>query len=238
MAQKTFKNFKVQNKKKLIIFGDGPSAEVVSEIVKEFHLFDILCFTVDRKYKKKNKLNSYKIIEYEKIKKIKNKKDYFCFVSVGYSNMNKNRQNICKKVKDDGFELTNIIHPNSNISRNIKIGENCFIMQDIHIHPFVKIGNNNFIWSGSIICHHVRIGNNCWFTSGSSVAGNTSIGNNCFFGINSTITNNIKIGNRAFVGAGSLVVKSLKNGSTVVRKPDSLHALASDDFLDLIKNKF
>jgi sugar O-acyltransferase (sialic acid O-acetyltransferase NeuD family) len=238
MAQKTFKNFKVQNKKKLIIFGDGPSAEVVSEIVKEFHLFDILCFTVDRKYKKKNKLNSYKIIEYEKIKKIKNKKDYFCFVSVGYSNMNKNRQNICKKVKDDGFELTNIIHPNSNISRNIKIGENCFIMQDIHIHPFVKIGNNNFIWSGTILSHHAQIGNNCWFTSGSSIAGQTKIGNNCFFGIGSTVTNNLKIGDECFIGAQTLVSKNLKNKDTVIRSSDSIYKLDSEKFLSLINNKF
>jgi sugar O-acyltransferase (sialic acid O-acetyltransferase NeuD family) len=224
--------------KKLIIFGDGPSAEVVSKIVEEYKLFSIECFTVNRKYLKKKKIFSYKIIEYEKIRKLKNKKEYFIFVSLGYSNLNKDREKIFHRVKSDGFKLVSIIHPLANICKSIKIGTNNFIMQDVHIHPLVNIGDNNFIWSGSIICHHVRIGNNCWFTSGSSVAGNTSIGNNCFFGINSTITNNIKIGNRVFVGAGSLVVKSLKNGSTVVRKPDSLHALASDDFLDLIKNKF
>jgi sugar O-acyltransferase (sialic acid O-acetyltransferase NeuD family) len=224
--------------KKLIIFGDGPSAEVVSKIVEEYKLFSIECFTVNRKYLKKKKIFSHKIIEYEKIRKLKNKKKYFFFVSLGYSNLNKDREKICQKVKSDGFKLVSIIHPLANICKSIKIGTNNFIMQDVHIHPLAKIGDNNFIWSGSIICHHVMIGNNCWFTSGSSIAGNTTIGNNCFFGINSTITNNIKIGNRVFIGAGSLVVKSLKNGSTVVRKPDNLHALSSDDFLELIKNKF
>jgi sugar O-acyltransferase (sialic acid O-acetyltransferase NeuD family) len=224
--------------KKLIIFGDGPSAEVVSKIVEEYKLFSIMCFTVNRKYLKKKKIFSYKIIEYEKIRKLKNKKEYFVFVSLGYSNLNQDREKIFQKVKSDGFMLASIIHPLANISKSVKIGTNNFIMQDVHIHPLVKIGDNNFIWSGSIICHHVVIGNNCWFTSGSSVAGNTTIGNNCFFGINSIITNNIKIGDRIFIGAGSLVVKSLKNGSTVVRKPDSLHALTSDDFLELIKNKF
>ena len=141
-------------------------------------------------------------------------------------------------IKKDGFKLTSIIHPKSNISKNVKIGENCFIMQDIHIHPFVKIGNNNFIWSGSIICHHVKIGNNCWFTSGSSVAGQAVIGNNCFFGINSTITNNIKIGSECFIGAQTLVSKNLKKKEVVIKPSDNVNKLDSTQFLNLINGKF
>ena len=225
-------------KKKLIIFGDGASAEVISKIVEEYKLFSIECFTIDKKYLKRKKVFSYNVLEYEKIKKIKNKKDYFVFVSVGYSNLNKNREKILERIQSDGFSLTSIIHPKANICKSVKIGKNNFIMQDVHIHPLVKIGNNNFIWSGAIISHHVKIGNNCWFTSGSSVAGNTSIGNNCFFGINSTIANNIKIGSETFVGAGTLVAKSLKNKSTVIRQSDNLHKLASNEFIKLINNKF
>jgi sugar O-acyltransferase (sialic acid O-acetyltransferase NeuD family) len=225
-------------KKKLIIFGDGPAAEVVASIVNEYKIFEIECVTVDKKYMNKNKLLSHKIIEYEKIKKIKNKKNFLFFVSLGYSNMNKDRQNVCKKIKDDGFKLTSIIHPKSNISKNVKIGENCFIMQDIHIHPFTKIGKNNFIWSGSIICHHVTIGNNCWFTSGSSVAGQTVIGNNCFFGINSTITNNLKIGNECFIGAQTLVSNNLKKKKVIIKPSDPINKLNSEQFLKLINNKF
>lgn len=225
-------------KKKLIIFGDGPSAEVVAKIIEEFKIFEIFCFTVNKKYLTNKKLFNHKIIEYEKLIKIKNKKDYLIFVSVGYSNLNKTREKILKKVKKDGFSLTSIIHPNANICKSVKFGHNNFIMQDVHIHPLVKIGNNNFIWSGSIISHHVKIGSNCWFTSGSSVAGKTKIGNNCFFGINSTIVNNVKIGNEVFVGAGALVNKDLKKQSTIIRKSDPLYGLKSNEFIKLIKNNF
>ena len=225
-------------KKKLIIFGDGPSAEVVSKIVDEYKIFEIFCFTVNKKFIRKKKLFNYKIIEYEKLVKIKNKKDYLIFVSLGYSDLNKLREKILKKVKKDGFKLTSIIHPKANICNSVKLGKNNFIMQDVHIHPLVKIGNNNFIWSGSIISHHVKIGNHCWFTSGSSIAGKTVIGNNCFFGINSTIVNDIKIGNEVFIGAGALVNKSIKKKSTIIRKSDLLYGLKSNDFIKLIKNKF
>lgn len=225
-------------KKKLIIFGDGPSAEVVANITEEFKIFEIFCFTVNKKYLAKKKLFNHKIIEYEKLIKIKNKKDYLIFVSVGYSNLNKTREKIFKKVKKDGFALTSIIHPNANICKSVKLGHNNFIMQDVHIHPLVKIGNNNFIWSGSIISHHVEIGSHCWFTSGSSIAGKSKIGNNCFFGINSTIVNNVKIGNEVFVGAGALVNKDLKKQSTIIRKSDPLYNLKSNEFIKLIKNNF
>lgn len=225
-------------KKKLIIFGDGPCAEVVSKIVDEYKIFEIFCFTVNKKFIRKKKLFNYKIIEYEKLVKIKNKKDYLIFVSLGYSDLNKLREKIFKKVKKDGFKLTSIIHPKANICNSVKLGNNNFIMQDVHIHPLVKIGNNNFIWSGSIISHHVKIGNHCWFTSGSSIAGKTVIGNNCFFGINSTIVNDIKIGNEVFIGAGALVNKSIKKKSTIIRKSDLLYGLKSNDFIKLIKNKF
>ena len=40
---------------KLIIFGNGFCAEVVAKIVLESNNFEIICFTVDKKYiKKKN----------------------------------------------------------------------------------------------------------------------------------------------------------------------------------------
>ena len=226
------------NKKKLIIFGDGPCAEVVMQIVEECKLFKIHYVTIDKKFKKKNYLHSYKITNYENIKKIKNKKDYVIFVALGYSNMNKDREIIYKRVKKDGFTVTNIIHPKSNVSKSVRIGENCFIMHDVHIHPFVKIGNNNFIWSGTILSHHVEVGNNCWFTSGSGIAGMSKIGNNCFLGINSTLINNLTIQNEVFIGARALVSKDISSKKVLISKGENYLDLDSSQFLQLINNKF
>jgi sugar O-acyltransferase (sialic acid O-acetyltransferase NeuD family) len=228
----------MSNKKKLIIFGSGPCAEVVIQIVEEHKLFDIKYVTIDKKYRQRNYLHNYKITNYENIKKIKNKKDYLIFVALGYSNMNKDRETICKRVKKDGFTLANIIHPKSNISKSVRIGKNCFVMQDVHIHPFVQIGNNNFIWSGTILCHHVKVGNNCWFTSGSSIAGMSKIGNNCFLGINSTLINNLTIKNEVFIGARALVSRNTNSKKVIISKGEDQLALDSSKFLQLINNKF
>lgn len=225
--------------KKLIIFGNGFCAEVVAKIVLENNNFEIICFTVDKKYIKKKKIFGKPVVDFESVKKkYKRRKDCYIFVATGYSSMNKIREKILKKIKKVGFNLTSIIHPKVILPNDFKFGKNCLIMNSVHIHPLVKIGNNNFLWPGSIISHHVKVGNNCWFTSGSSIAGNTVIGNNCFFGINSTITNNIKINDFSFIGARALVSKNLKKKSVVISPEDIKHKLDSLQFTNFLSNNF
>ena len=225
-------------KRKILIFGNGPSAEVVFKILKKIEKFEFVGFIVDKKYIHKKKIFGYPVFDFKYLVKKFPKKKYDIFISVGYSNMNLNREKIYKKIKKLGYKCPNIIDPLTNIPEDMKVGDNNFIMNEVHIHPLVKIGNNNFIWSGSIISHHVKVGNHCWFTSGSSVAGNTEIKNNCFFGLNSSIINNIKVGNKCFVGAHSLVSKNLKNKSVVISPPSTKHTLNSEQFTLLLNNKF
>ena len=225
-------------KENVIIFGNGPSAEVCAKVLFLNKKYQPICFTVDKKYIKKKKIFGLPVIDFKKIKNnFKPSKNKF-FVSVGYSSMNTTREKIIKKVKRLGYKCISIIHPKVNLPPDFVYGENCLIMNDVDIHPLVKIGKNNFIWSGAILCHHVKVGDNCWFTSGSSVAGNTKIGNNCFLGINATVTNNIKIKDECFIGARALVAKNLSKKSVVISKSDIIHKLNSYDFLKLINDKF
>ncbi|WP_440657137.1 acetyltransferase [Candidatus Pelagibacter sp. HIMB1509] len=223
---------------KLIIFGNGFSAEVVAKIVLDSKNYEIICFTVDKKYIKQKKIFGIPVIDFETVKKKYKKKDCSIFIATGYSNMNKIREKIFKNIKKIGFKIVSIIHPKAILPQDFKYGKNCLIMNSVNIHPLVKIGNNNFLWPGSIISHHVKVGNNCWFTSGSAVAGNTHIGNNCFFGINSTITNNLRINDYSFVGARALVSKNLKKKSVVISPEDLKHKLDSLQFTNFLSNNF
>ncbi len=225
-------------KRKIVIFGNGPSAEVVFKIISKIDYYEFVGFTVDKKFIKKKKLLNYPIYDFTEVKRKFSKNLYDIFISVGYSNMNVLREEIYKKVKKLGYNCPNIVDPDAKLPKDLKLGDNNFIMSNVHIHPLVKMGNNNFIWSGAIISHHVKVGNNCWFTSGSSVAGNTVIKNNCFFGLNSSIINNINIGNKCFIGARALISKNLKNKSVVISPADIKHKLNSDQFTFFLNNNF
>lgn len=225
-------------KRKILIFGNGPSAEVVFQILKKLDQYKFVGFTVDKKYIKKKKIFDYTVYDFNHVVQKFPKKEYDIFISVGYSNMNLKREKIYDRIKKLGYKTPNIIDPSANIPKDLKIGDNNFIMSDVHIHPLVEIGFDNFIWSGAIISHHVKVGNHCWFTSGSSIAGNTNIKNNCFFGLNSSVTNNIKVGNKVFVGAHSLVSKNLQNKSVVISPPTTKHKLNSEQFTFFLNNNF
>lgn len=225
-------------RKKLLIFGTGPSADVAFQIFQEFTNYIIEGFILDEKFIEKRKHLNKPVYPYEEIKKSASFKEIEIFVSIGYSNLNTTRRLKCEQVCEDGFVLASMVHPEAKLPANFKHGNNCFIMNDVHIHPYVEIGNNNFIWSGVTLCHHVTVGSHCWFTSGSLVAGNSIVGSHCFLGASSTITNNIKIGNHCFVGAGSLVTKNMANQTVIIREGDKPYRLNSEQFLKLINNKY
>ena len=181
---------------------------------------------------------NYPVINYENLKKIKNKKNYNFFVSVGYKNLNTDREKIINIVKNDKFKLISIFHPKVNLPYKIKFGENCLILQYAQFDPNVLIGNNNFFFNGVSISHNTKIGSSNYFASNCTIGGNTTIGNNCFFGINSTILNNLKLSNRVFVGANSFVNKNLKTKSVVIANPDKVLDYNSDKFLKIIDNNY
>ena len=159
--------------------------------------------------------------------------DYHMFVAIGYQELNQVRAQKCSEAKSKGFSLVSCIGQNANIPSDLIYGENCFIMDNVMIHPCVQLGMNNFIWSGVMIGHHSKIGNHCWLTSSSQVAGGVNMGDRCFLSINSTIGNQLNIGDDCFFGANSLITKCTNNDEVYLQQSTSAHRLNSRQFLKL-----
>ena len=222
---------------KLIIFGTGKTADVLYYFFSNHSKYNVIAFTVDKEYINSEEYNGLPIVPFEEVESLYDSQTHSMFVAIGYSRLNELRADKLIQSKDKGYKIISYIHPNSGVPSDLTYGENCFIMNDVHIHPHVNIGNNVFIWSGTIICHHSFIGDNCWFTSGVNIAGNVIIGRNCFFAINSTVTNDVKIGNKCLIGASALINKDTKDGSVMIEKSTSKYILDSDSFLILKNDK-
>jgi sugar O-acyltransferase (sialic acid O-acetyltransferase NeuD family) len=189
--------------------------------------------TVDEKFLSHDKKWGLPIVPFETLELKFSPKDYYMFVAVGYQELNQVREKKCLKAKKKGFSLVSCIGDKANIPSDLIYGENCFIMDNVMIHPCVQLGMNNFIWSGVTIGHHSKIGNHCWFTSSSQIAGGVSVGDRCFFSINSTISNQLKIGDDCFFGANSLVTKCTMDKQVYLQQSTSVHRLNSRQFLKL-----
>lgn len=219
--------------KKVIIFGVGENAQLLKYYLENDEKYKdeykVVAFTLDKDYIKEEIFMGLPLIPFEEIEKYYTPKDFYCFVAVGYRNMNELRARKLFQVKERGFKTMNYISSKACTYNDLEIGENNFIMDSQVIQPFVKIGNNNVFYGGGVISHHSVIGNNCFFTAGVVVAGNSTIKDNCFIGSNSVISDGSVIEYKTFISAGGRARKNTKKNGVYLAETSKRYDIDSDD---------
>lgn len=119
----------------------------------------------------------------------------------------------------DKISFCNIIHPNSQISKTVKMGVGNFVNVNASVNAQVEIGNHCIINTGCIIEHECRIDDFVHIAPGAVLAGNVGIGKGSFIGANTVIKQGIRIGENVIVGAGSVVIRDLPDNSKVAGNP-------------------
>jgi sugar O-acyltransferase (sialic acid O-acetyltransferase NeuD family) len=157
------------------------------------------------------------------------------FVALGYQDMNALRADRCAQARELGYTLVSYVHPDSGLPVDCVHGDNCFIMNQVLIHPRVVLGNNVFVWSGAMVGHHSSIGDNCWLTSCANISGVVQTGRNCFFAVNATVGHGITLGDECFIGANALVTKNAHDGEVYVAESTKPFRLNSRQFLRMSK---
>lgn len=208
----------------IIIFGNSVFAKLIYFYFKNYSEYRVVAFTVDKKYITSNELNGLPLVSFDEITELYPPSKYKMFIAIGYKSLNKLRSQKYFEAKKKGYSFASYIHPTSTISKDAKIGSNCFIFEDVIIQPFVKIGDNVLIWSGSVISHNVTIEDNCYLSPRVTVAGNTNIKKNSFLGINSTVRNNIEISKECIIGMGAVVLKNTIEKSVYIGNPAKLYS--------------
>ena len=195
--------------KKLIIVGLGETAELAYEYFTKDSDYDVIAFAADKKYIIKNVFYGLPVFSLESI--LLQSKDYintFFFVAISSGKLNYNRTEVYLKLKAHGLKFASYISSKAFVWDNVKIGENCFILENNVLQPFTKIGNNVVLWSGNHIGHRTVIDDNCFISSHVVISGYCRIGKNTFIGVNTSIADNIAIGKNNFITLGSVINKS------------------------------
>lgn len=202
-------------KRKLIIIGNGETAKIAYEYFTVDSEFEVKGFAIDKDYIKLPTFFDLPLVALENIEDKFPPSDYWIFVAVSSSKLNRVRTALYLKAKKMGYRCASYISSRAFIWRNTEIGENCFIFENNTIQPFVKIGNNVTIWSGNHIGHSTHIDDNCFISSHVVISGFCEIGKNSFLGVNCTIIDQVKIGSDSFIGAGALIQKSISPNTVV-----------------------
>lgn len=206
----------MDKKEKLIIIGDSAFAEIAYEYFTRDSEYDVVGFTVEKEYLKKENLFGLPIVPFETVVDLFSPNDHYFFAALVYTQSNKLRTRLYRAAKEMGYKPASYVSSHSFVWQNCKLGEHCFIFEDNTVQPFVKIGNNVILWSGNHIGHHSVIRDHCFISSHVVVSGFCEVGEYCFIGVNSTVSNNIRIGNECVVGAGTLVFGDVPDNKTVV----------------------
>lgn len=218
-------------KRRIVLFGTGKIADVLFYFLQHHSDFETVATTLDRSFLTATTWNGLPTIAFEEIERSYPPAEYGMFVALGYQELNALRARKCAEAKAKGYELISYIHPQSGLPSDCIYGENCFIMNQVMIHPHVRLGNNVFVWSGAMIGHHSSIGDHCWLTSCTNLSGVVTVGRNCFFAVNATVAHNVAIGDECFIGANALITKCTDDRQVYLADNTKAFRLDSHQFL-------
>jgi len=204
--------------KKIIIFGNDDFAQVAHFYFSQDSDFEVVAFTVHERFLKDKELFGLPILPFETIETIYPSSKFSMFIAIAYSKVNKVRAKVFEEAKSKAYNLVSYVNSKVTKWEEVKMGENCFILEDVVIQPFVEFGDDVIVWSGNHIGHHSKIGNHCFITSHVVISGNVRIGDYCFLGVNSTIRDGIKIANHCVIGAGAVILKDTKEKEVYTTK--------------------
>lgn len=186
--------------KRIVIFGISLFAKLMRKYIEGKK--DCICvgYTVDKEYIVESIFDGLPIIPFEEIENYYLADEIEILVAIGYKNMNTNRENIFKRIKEKNYFLASYTHPTATILTD-SIGEGCIILENVTIGIGCKIGEGNIFNACSMIGHDTKIGNYNFFAGNSTIGGAVIVKNNCFLGLNCTVRNEVVLNKYTLVGA-------------------------------------
>jgi sugar O-acyltransferase (sialic acid O-acetyltransferase NeuD family) len=140
--------------------------------------------------------------------KNRNKKDIGFCIAIGNPH-GRVRLELAEKLKEQGLQAVNVIHPSAIIAPNVSFGEGIQVMAGAIIQPEVIIGKQCIINTKASVDHECIINDGVEITVGATICGNVHLGINSWICAGVTILPRITIGHDSIIGAGALVTKDI-----------------------------
>ena len=198
----------MNEKQKIVIVGDGETAELAYEYFTHDSPHEVVGFAVETDYKKRDEFFGLPVVAFEEIEKHFNPQQHQAFAAISYTQLNRVRTRMFKTLKAKGYTCASYVSSHAFVWHNVEIGENCFIFENNVIQYKVKIGDNVVLWSGNHIGHQTVIEDNVFISSHVVVSGYCEVGANTFMGVNSSVANDVKIAPDNIIAMGAVITRN------------------------------
>ena len=205
--------------KKLLIFGAGVLGHLAYEYFSKDSDYEVVAFVTEKQYHQENSFCGVPVVDFEDVEQKYPPTEYDMYIALGWYKLNRNRTKFYNLAKAKGYTLATYISSKAFVWPDVKIGDNCFIMENCILQLSAKIGNNVTLWSGCCVEHYSEIQDNCTMAARAVVAGCSAIGMNSFIGVNASIADKITIAPDNFIGMATAVRKSTEENSVYEGNP-------------------
>jgi len=202
--------------RKLLIFGSAEIAELARFYFDLDSPYQVVAFVVDDEFYSETTFQGLDVVSWSDALKKYPPSDYSMHVALSYRGLNSLRENKFKQCQSAGYELVSYVSSRATIFPDLKLGSNCFILENQNIQPRVTLEDNVMLWSGNHVGHGSTIKEHAYLASHVVISGHVEIGRRCFIGVNATIRDFLLIGDDTFVGMGAIVTRNLAEGSVVL----------------------
>jgi sugar O-acyltransferase (sialic acid O-acetyltransferase NeuD family) len=126
---------------------------------------------------------------------------------------------VWERVKNAGYRLATIIHPDAEVVPSAQLGEGVVVRKGSIVSSDSIVGNNVIIQSYVVVGHDVVVGDHCQISSFTDIAGHCKVGNRVFIGLGSCVKEETSIGDDAVVSMGAVVMKDVGDAYIVMGNP-------------------
>lgn len=215
----------------LLIFGNAQYAEIAHFYFTRDSAYEVVAFMVDEEFIGSDTLLGLPVLPVSLAMNQYPPETHHCFVAMGYSKMNRQREQVYHRMKQAGYELASYVSSKCSWLNDHAPGDNCFVLEDNTVQPFSKLGNNITLWSGNHIGHHSTIEDHTFVSSHVVISGNVTVRHHSFLGVNCSIADGLKVAPYTLLGAGTTLTKNTKEGQVYVPQKAVLLDKTSDFFL-------
>jgi sugar O-acyltransferase (sialic acid O-acetyltransferase NeuD family) len=200
--------------KPLVIFGTGAFAEIAHYYFTRDSGYSVQAFTIDAAYLAEATFLGLPVVAFEDVRTAFPPEQNTMFVAMGVQKVNRQRANKVAEAEALGYKLAGYLSSKANVTGDLIVNPNTFIMEEVCMLPGVVVGRNSILWPRTGIGFRSRIGDHCWLVA--SVLGESVVvGDYTFIGLNATIVSSRFIGQSNVIGAGALVTTNTKDSSVL-----------------------
>ncbi|MCS0670400.1 acetyltransferase [Cytobacillus firmus] len=200
-------------KKKLLIIGASGHGKVVADIALQMRKWQSIVFLDDNEDIKT-------VMGLDVVGKSTDASNYIqdhdIFIAIGNNAV---RENIHRKLREEGASIPTLIHPNAIIGERVNLAFGTVIMAGVVINCCTTIGEGCIINTGSTIDHDNIIEDFAHISPGVHLAGTVKIGQGSWLGTGCIVGNNVSIVGDCILGAGAVVIKDVDQPGTYVGVP-------------------